>query len=169
MAFEDTPEYKQSIKMQTACTQALMYKFNVSENNIIRYEKKNNLHILDTNFHIDGKIILPNGSTLTMQEKALSNKFYKYKTFTMEFYQNRNTKEKGEFFKIAAQIYLHGYSDETEVKFIEYHILKVFDLIIWLNNKYTILELEQNMRPSGGSYATFISIPYKDIPEHIFY
>lgn len=169
MVFEDTPEYKQSIKMQIACTQALMYKFNVSENNIIRYEKKNNLHILDTNFHIDGKIILPNGSTVTMQEKALSNKFYKFKTFTMEFYQNRNTKEKGEFFKIAAQIYLHGYSDETEVKFIEYHILKVFDLIIWLNNKYTILELEQNMRNSGGSYATFISIPYKDIPEHIFY
>ena len=36
MAFEDTPEYKQSIKMQIACTQALMYKFNVRENNIIK-------------------------------------------------------------------------------------------------------------------------------------
>ena len=41
--------------------------------------------------------------------------------------------------------------------------------MLWINNKYTILELEQNMRNAGGSYATFISIPYKDIPEHIFY
>ena len=169
MAFEDTPEYKQSVKMQLACTKAFMYKFDVSENNIIRYDKKNSLHILDTNFHIDGKIILSNGTTLTMQEKALSNKFYKFKTFTMEFYQNRNTKEKGEFFKIASQIYLHGYSDISEVNFIEYHILKVFDLMIWINNKYTIEELEKNMRNASGSYATFISIPYKDIPAYIFY
>ena len=40
MEFEDTPEYKQSIKMQLACTKAFMYKFNIDENNIIRYDKK---------------------------------------------------------------------------------------------------------------------------------
>ena len=52
---------------------------------------------------------LPNGSQLTGQEKALSYSYSKYNTFTMEFYQNRSTKEQGEFFKIASQFYLSGY------------------------------------------------------------
>lgn len=169
MAFEDTAEYKQSIAMQPACTKAFMDAFQIPESNIIRYDKgSNNLHILDVNFHIDGKIILLNKSAITMQEKALSNKYYKYKTFTMEFYQNRYTKELGEFFKIASQIYLHGYSDTSGVNFIEYHIIKVYDFIAWMNQTFTIEWLENNMRNAAGSRATFINIPYSQIPQSIF-
>lgn len=169
MEFKDTPEYKQSMLMQDACTKAFMTAFNIPANNVIRFDKaQNNLHLLDINFHIDGKIKLPNGSSITMQEKALSNKFHSFGTFTMEFYQNRYTKEPGEFFKIASQIYLHGYADKTEVNFIEYNILKVYDLITWINSSFTIQQLEDNMRNAGGSRATFISIPYLQIPEQIF-
>lgn len=169
MVFENTAEYKQSMIMRDACTKAFMDVFKIKATDVIRFEKgKDNLHLLDINFHIDGKIILPNGCTLSMQEKALSNKFYSFKTFTMEFYQNRYTKEPGEFFKIASQIYLHGYADNSEINFIEYHILKVYDLIVWINSTYTISQLEANMRNAGGSRATFISIPYRLIPQNIF-
>lgn len=163
MSFKQTPEYIQSINMQPACNRVLADVFGVNSSHITRFESGDALFVLDQNFHIDVILKLLNGSTLTGQEKTLSHKFYKYRTFTMEFYQNRYTKEKGEFFKIASQFYLHGYSDQTGKKFIEWYIFDILRMLDWLKD-YGEQKLAQKTRPAGGSRASFLPIPYAKIP-----
>ena len=164
MHFEDTPEYKQSMAMRPACNAVLCKVFGVPEANIERFEKDSPLFILDKEHSIDMRVRMPNGSHLLGQEKALSHKFASFRTFTMEFWQNRYTKEPGEFFKIASQFYLHGYSDESGIEFIEWKILDVLRLIEWLK-RCGVESLEQRTRPAGGSRAAFLFIHYDKIPE----
>lgn len=162
--FEDTPEYIQSMKMRPACDKALCDAFGVLQTGIERIPKGSPLFVLDQEFAIDLRVKLPNGSQITGQEKALSNKFYSFRTFTMEFWQNKKTMEKGEFFKIASQFYLHGYSDESGTDFIEWHIIDVLKLLEWLKQSSTEL-LSSKTRPAGGSNAWFLPIPYDKIPK----
>ncbi len=163
LRFEDTKEYKQSIKMRPACNRVLCLCFGVSPDNIERFEHGTDLFVLDQEFAIDMRVKLNNGTLLTGQEKALSYEFYRFRTFTMEFYQNRHTKEKGEFFKIASQFYLHGYSDSTGVDFIEWKIIDVLKMIHWLKQSGEAA-LARRTRPAGGSRASFLPIPYDKIP-----
>jgi len=159
-SFEQTPEYKQSLRMRPACDRVLQWVFGCG-NNINRFEKEGG-HILDTKFHIDLELKLASGATITGQEKALSNKFYKYRTLTMEYHQNRATGEEGEFFKIASQFYLSGYSDKTGERFAEWKVFDVLKLHQWLasSNGSNI----PKARLAGGSRASFLPIPYDSIP-----
>lgn len=168
MRIEDTKEWRQSIKMRPACNRVLSEVFGVASNSIVRYEQEGDPHVLDTEFAIDLKIILPCGAQLSGQEKALSYNFYKYKTFTMEFYQNRYKQEPGEFFKIASQFYLSGYSDESGVEFVEWHIIKLFDFINWIRRCST-KKLAEKCKPAGGSRASFLPVPYNKIPANFIY
>lgn len=163
MNFEDTPEYQQSIAMRPACDEVLCEVFCVPPQNIERFDKASPLFILDKEHSIDMRVRLPNGSHLLGQEKALSHQFWKYRTFTMEFWQNRYTHEPGEFFKIASQFYLHGYSDESGVAFIEWKILDMLRFIDWLKS-YTVDKLSARTKPAGGSRAAFLPIRYDKIP-----
>jgi hypothetical protein len=61
MGLEDTKEWKQSIKMRPACDRVLQEVFQISKDNIIRYQSKDNPHILDQEFAIDLKILLERG------------------------------------------------------------------------------------------------------------
>lgn len=167
MSFEQTPEYIQSVNMQSACDDVLCSVFGVTKQDISRFEKGDELFMLDQQFHIDVIVKMPNNSTLTGQEKTLSNHFYKYRTFTMEFYQNRFTKEHGEFFKIASQFYLHGYSDESGHKFIEWYIFDILKLIDWLKD-FGENTLAKKTRPST-SRASFLPIPYDKIPRQFIF
>lgn len=162
MNFEQTPEYIQSVNMRDACNRVLCDVFGVSVDSIKRFGKNDDLFLLDKEFHIDVVVTLNNQSNLTGQEKTLSNRFYKFRTFTMEFYQNRYTKEHGEFFKIASQFYLHGYSDKTGYDFIEWYLFDILKLIDWLKN-YGEEALAKKTRPST-SRASFLPIPYNKIP-----
>lgn len=162
MRFEDTPEFIQSANMQPACNRVLRSVFGVTDNDIKRFKKGDELFLLDQHFHIDVVVTMPNNSTLTGQEKTLSNHFYKFKTFTMEFYQNRFTRERGEFFKIASQFYLHGYSDRTGKEFIEWFIFDILKVIDWLKDCGED-KLAQKTRPST-SKASFLPIAYNKIP-----
>lgn len=162
--FEETPEAIQSANMRPACDRVYCQVFGIGIESIQRYEKGDERFILDKEFAIDVRITLPNGTTVTGQEKTLSNRFYKYRTFTMEFYQNRFTKEHGEFFNIASQFYLTGYSDESGTEFAEWKIIDVFRLMTWLKD-YDEACLAKRTRPAGGSRASFLPIKYKDIPK----
>ena len=162
MSLQNTKEWKQSINMRPACDRVFREVFG-SGCSVIRYEQDDGPHILDSEFAIDLKVITPCGAQLSGQEKALSNHFYKFKTFTIEFYQNRYTREPGEFFKIASQFYLSGYSDRTGVEFIEWHIIKMFDFINWIRNTNT-QKLAAICKPST-SRANFLPIPYHKIPQ----
>jgi len=139
--------------------------------NITRFSKQDR-HILDKNYHIDVELELKNGIKLLGQEKALRKKFSSFDTFTIEFYQNRFKKEKGEFFNLGAQFYCHGYVNgntlDDTTGFLKVYVIKIFDFLESLRSK-TIGELECNTRPSSSN-ASFYAIPYDDIPkEFVFY
>lgn len=162
-SFEQTLEYQQSLRMRPACNRVLRDVFGITDDQIIRFEKDDGPHVLDQEFAIDLKVLLPCGGQLSGQEKALSHKFYKYRTFTIEFWQNRHTKEPGEWFKIASQFYLSGYSDPSGIEFAEWKIVAMLELLTWLR-KCGVTKLDQKCKKSGGSRAAFLPIPYDSIP-----
>ena len=164
MEFEQTPEYQQSMRMRGACDRVLCHVFGITQDKIERFQKSSDLFILDKEFAIDLRVKLQNGSQLTGQEKTLSYQFYKYRTFTIEFWQNRFTREPGEFFHIASQFYLHGYSDHTGTRFAEWIILDILEFMHYLR-KQSIDDLSSRTRPAGGSRAAFLPIPYDNIPD----
>ncbi len=130
-----------------------------------------NCHVLDRNYHIDIELEMINGIKLLGQEKALRKQFSEFNTFTIEFYQNRFTKEKGEFFNLGAQFYCHGYLNgnlpEDTTGFIKVYIINIFDFLEQLKQK-PIKELEKKTKPSTGK-ASFYFINYNDIPSKFIY
>ena len=168
MRLEDTWQYKHSLKMRPACDRILAHVFNVPPDKIERFGQDHPLSILDTNFAIDMRIRLPNGSYLTGQEKTLTYPCYKFRTFTMEFYQNRHTMELGEFFHIASQFYLHGYADKSGKHFIEWKIINILPFMAWLKNT-TAQWFSKRIRPDQESRASFFYIPYDDIPKEFYF
>lgn len=163
--FENTKEYQQSVKMRPACDRVLCYVFKTTPDRIERFDKnkEHEKFALDKFFGVDMVVNLSNGSQVTGQEKCLSWSCYKYQTFTIEFWQNRKTKEPGEFFRIASQFYLHGYADESGEHFIEWKILDTLRFMSWLKQR-DIDELDAQCRDSGPSRAAFLPIPYCQIP-----
>lgn len=154
--FRKTSEYKQMKSMLPACDE--IYKLVFNAQGIKRTQDT----ALDMDLGIDVILTLPSGSILTGQEKALSHKFASYDAFTMEFYQNRDIKEPGEFFKIASQFYLSGYINEQQNAFTSWKIINLCNLIQWLG-EYPTSQLEKATKPSTG-YASFLAIPYKNMP-----
>jgi len=159
--FEETKEYKQMLNMQPACDRVLKKVFG-------EIEIKRTLpgEILDKNFAIDLTLDLHTKDKrfcgqITGQEKTLSYEYSGFKTFTMEFWQDRYTREEGEFFKIASQFYLSGYSDESGIEFLDWHIIKMFDFMMWVKSKYYYSELLDRLKPSAGSKASFIFFSYE--------
>lgn len=167
MSFEDLPEYQRSLKMRPACDRIIEHVFHVPPERIERFGRDHPLSILDRNFAIDMRVKLPNGSCITGQEKTLSFEQYKYRTFTMEFYQNRYNLELGEFFHIASQFYLHGYADQSGEHFIEWKIINILPFMVWLKHN-TLAWFSARLRPSGPSNAAFFYFPYDDIPKEFY-
>jgi len=135
--------------------------------NIKRFSKDNDF-ILDTHYHIDVELELKNGIKLLGQEKALRYQFSNFNTFTIEFFQNRFTREKGEFFNLGAQFYLHGYFNDIEDKFEKWYLIKIFDFLTYLK-KTPIEILEESTKPTTHSNASFYYIDYGNIPINFIY
>ncbi len=134
--------------------------------NIKRFSRQDNI-ILDIEYHVDVELQLQNGIKLLGQEKALRFEFAHYNTFTIEFYQNRYTKERGEFFNLGAQFYLHSYWNKTETGFLKWYMVKIFDFLTYLNRE-PIEQLEKQTRPSS-SRASFYWVNYESIPNNFIY
>jgi len=138
---------------------------------ITRFRKGDVRHELDKYYHIDLQIALDNDIKILGQEKMLRQEKAHFDTFTIEFYQNRHTKEQGEFFLLAAQIYLHGYGNSSVTAglthFDKWYLIKCFDFLESLRG-IPIEELEKTTKPSTGR-ASFFYIPYKDIPEEFIF
>jgi hypothetical protein len=148
-----------------------IYKNILPVKKIIRFSKDEERFILDKNYHIDVELELQNGIKLMGQEKALRQQFAHFDTFTIEFYQNRFTKERGEFFNLAVQFYSHGYVDANvgaEITgFIKFYMIKIFDFLEALKS-VPIAELEKQTKPSTSN-ANFYYIKYNDIPQEFIY
>lgn len=121
--------------------------------------------VIDREFHIDVIISYANGVSKGMQFKVLSPHYSKYGTFTVEFYQNHRTKEKGEFFHCFAELWFHGYfnSDYTALC-NQWDLIKFLEYREYLTNKHTISELEAQTRSGQHSTASFFHIEYSRIP-----
>lgn len=155
-------DYGLSLKAQQYQNGIYRQLFNIQDNYIRRFifDDKN---ILNVDYHIDVELTLNNRSKLLGQEKALRYEFAYFNTFTIEFYQNRFTKEKGEFFNLGAQFYLHSYWNVTETGFCKWYLIKIFDFLDWLK-LFPTNELEKHTRLSEGSRASFYWINYNEIP-----
>lgn len=150
--------------------------------NIIRFPKGDKeRHILDREFHIDVNLELQNGIKLTGQEKVLRERYSRFNTFTIEFYQNRHNYkvkkpdgtllepfEKGEFFNLGAQFYFHGYCNKTEDVIEKWYLIKIFDFLTYLKNiPFNILE--KSTKVTSTSNASFYYKNYDDIPPEFIY
>lgn len=131
--------------------------------------------LMDRQFHIDCAIELPNGSRLLGQEKVLRARYANFETFTIEYYQDREKKEPGEFFHIAAQFYFHGYWNQEYTGIDMFCLIDLLKFLDWLKSEYSVEDMNaminskrRNSRvgfnaPQNGK-ASFFYIPYNLIP-----
>jgi len=167
MIYPPSSDFTSDIKLceKSKPIQDWLYKKIFIGAQVCRFEQDNERHILDEKFHIDVVLKLSNGIVLTGQEKALRYKYSEYNTFTIEFYQDREKKIKGEFFNMGAQFYNHSYWNTTKDKFfVKGRIIKCFEFFDWLRDK-SIKDLEKDTRSTGGSRASFLKIKYDDLPK----
>jgi len=157
-SLSDTPEHKQSMRMRPACDRVIREVWGPSAT-IVRFDRNDEEgpHVLDQNYHIDVQVGLVGGGTVTLQEKALTYRYSDHRTFTMEYHQNRHTGEEGEFFHIAAQYYLSGYSDETGIEFLYWNILAVAPFVEWYQQQQ--LELRPSTSRADFIYPSLLLIP----------
>lgn len=126
------------------------------------------LMFMDMELAIDTHLKFKNGSILTLQEKTRRNYYIKYNDFTFEYYNDPNTKEIGEWFKLASQLYFYGFANKQENGYEKYYILDVAKLRTGLMGKFTINQLvdwylKSNIPPAK---ANFFAIPFSTL-KHI--
>jgi hypothetical protein len=131
-----------------------------------KQEQDSKLLFMDIELAIDTHLRFDNGGTLTFQEKTLRASNAHYNQFTFEYYNDPKTKDPGEWFKLAAQLYFFGYANAEETGYLRYWILNVARLRTGLMRRFTMAELEtkrylkQNPPPAK---ANFFAIPFEDI------
>lgn len=134
--------------------------------NIYRSErnKENNQKLLfmDIELAIDTHLTFLDKSILTFQEKTRRNNFLKFNDFTFEYYNDPKTKEQGEWFKLASQLYFYGYANKFENGYDKFWILNVVKLRTQLMNNYSLNQLESkylryNKFPAKSN---FFAIPF---------
>ena len=127
-----------------------------------RANSSDKLMFMDINLAIDTHLTFANGSVLTFQEKSRRNNYINYDDFTFEYYNDPKTKEEGEWFKLAAQIYFYGYASEQEDGYSKYYIINIPKLRTRLMNVYDIKEMEQRfLKPNRPpAKANFFAIPF---------
>lgn len=121
---------------------------------------------MDRSNHIDSIVRLPTKqSLLTVQEKINRFKWFKKYggTFTVEYLQDRSPKRLtnlalGEFFKMFAHLYLHGYVDEKEQEYVAWILVNIPIFMEWYESRPLI------RRPSS-SKADFVYMYYLDLVE----
>ena len=137
-------------------------------------ENDKKLLFMDIELSIDTHLTFTNGSVLTFQEKTRRNEYMKYNDFTFEYYNNPTTKDEGEWFKLAAQLYFFGYANKNENGYDKYWILNIAKLKTRLMQHFTIDYLKKNFLRSNKppAKANFFAIPFtilEDMKDIIIY
>ena len=107
--FERDPRRQQELRMRPAADEiyASVFGLNVQ---VERTEYEDGA-ILDKHFAIDVRVTLPaSGMILLGQEKFLSPRYASFGTVTIEYWQNPEIQEQGDWFKLASQVYFVGYA-----------------------------------------------------------
>lgn len=133
-------------------------------------EKNSKMLFMDIELAIDTHLTFIDGSVITFQEKSIKSElYYKYgECFTFEYYNDPKTKDEGEWFKLAAQLYFYGIADVKTKTYCKYYIINIVKLRTGLMNKFTIKELESRKylryNPPPAK-ANFFAIPFNILRE----
>ena len=153
---------KQSRDAEPSCDKAWQEFFeNHNSDIILSYKRTLKGGYRDIHEHVDTDFELLFEGKVATQEKVLSFEEAWRDTATVEYHQNRFTKEEvGEYFDIKAKYYLSGYLNEDKTAFIKYVIFDVKKFLEWQKDKY------KHLIPST-SQADFIAILYNDLPDNV--
>jgi len=125
---------------------------------------------MDKELAIDTFLYFKDGSILTLQEKTRKINYLDYDDFTFEYFNDPITKDKGEWFKLAAQLYFYGYANQSEDGYIKYYLIIIPKLRIFLEEigieTLTRKYLRQNKPPAK---ANFFAVPFRLIPKNCIY
>jgi hypothetical protein len=123
---------------------------------------------MDKELSIDTFLYFKDGTMLTLQEKSRKHDYLKYADFTFEYYNDPRTKDEGEWFKLAAQLYFYGFVNESETGYVKYYLMNVPKLRIFLKNNIGIKTLEEKyLHPNRPpAKANFFAIPFSIIPDY---
>ena len=123
-----------------------------------------NILFMDKNLAIDAILTFGDGSIVTLQEKSRRNYYYDLygEIFTFEYYNDPRTKDEGEWFKLAAQLYFYGFVNAEEDGYYKFWLIDVSKLRLHLKKEVGINRLEQkylryNKPPAK---ASFFAIPF---------
>jgi len=129
-------------------------------------ESDSRLMFMDQELAIDTHLTFRNGSILTFQEKSRRYKYYKFgPDFTFEYYNDPRTKEEGEWFKLASQLYFYGFANQNELGYYRYWIIHVARLRTQLMSRYPIHWMEENWlrQNKPPAKSNFFCIPFSVI------
>ena len=160
MTFQSDLDF--SISMQGYADE--IYKSVLPISSITRFTRNDKqVHILDKKFHIDCVLHLENGQIMTLQEKFLRSRYASFDCYTLEYFNNQNTNELGEWHRLCTDLYFTGYGD-TEQGFISAYLFKVTDI------KISILrdELKGKLKKTTTSNANFYAYPFSQFKDEWF-
>lgn len=99
-----------------------------------------------------------NGTDITIQERFRKNQYKDYRDITFR-YDRPSNKRKSEYFKIEADVFLYGITNEEENDFSWAYMFEVDPVIRAIKNK----TLNYKLRSNGGTDTRFIAIDIQDI------
>lgn len=104
--FDANPRRKQEIAGRPVAD--TIYR-NLLKSTSIQRNDQREREVLDRFFAIDVSLTMSNGQILTGQEKFLSPTCARFRSITVEYMQNHQTNEPGDWFKLAPMFYFVGY------------------------------------------------------------
>jgi len=127
MGFEDLPETKFHKEMEPVADQLYHDIWGpLQKLERLSHSRTKPPHPLDKDWAIDVILQTTGGLTITIQDKFRQYEYYKkYNQFTLEYENNPETHEPGEFFHLVANYYFYGFATMDKQLFISW---KVIDL-----------------------------------------
>jgi hypothetical protein len=136
------------------------YCFDLEEGDVItNVSIDDKLGRYDVEFGVDVILRLKNGQPMTVQEKVLTTK---YNTVTIEYHQNKITKEIGDWFKLKCNLYFVGYSGGNKER-LDRFILLDFNQIKILSNLGVIKWSGPIPNTKDGALSNFVCVKFDDL------
>lgn len=111
---------------------------------------------------IDIGIRFNSGQIIYAQEKFLSHDALTFDTLTIEYMQNPQTGEQGDWFKLGVHLYLAAYFNPKMTGFAKWVLIDWLRFVTLTANQPHLFVERQNKR--DGARASFRAIQYKNIP-----
>ena len=169
MAFKNDKrlEKKMKVNIDNIYHQIFPTITTISRANEVQFyaEEISGLALLDKELGIDTIIRFENGSFLTLQEKCRRYNNLSFNDFTFEYYNDPYVKSVGEWFKLAAQLYFYGYTNQEETDICKYFILNIPEFRLFLL-QYDTEKIKQKLeKNTKHGRANFLCISFNEIPK----